>query len=57
VDCAGCSAWWSEKRGAWLRRKHPEIYRRYIARLRMIDQEISEPLRLLASEIATEHVR
>ena len=57
VDCAGCSAWWSEKRGAWLRRKHPEIYRRYQARLRMIEQEISEPLRLLASEIATEHVR
>jgi 3'-phosphoadenosine 5'-phosphosulfate sulfotransferase (PAPS reductase)/FAD synthetase len=57
VDCAGCSAWWSEKRGAWLRRKHPEIYQRYIARLRMIEQEISEPLRLLASEIATEHVR
>ena len=54
VDCAGCSAWWSEKRGAWLRRKHPEIYRHYIARLRLIEQEISEPLRLLASEIATE---
>ena len=54
VDCAGCSAWWSEKRGAWLRRTHPEIYRRYQARLRLIEQEISGPLRLLASEMATE---
>jgi 3'-phosphoadenosine 5'-phosphosulfate sulfotransferase (PAPS reductase)/FAD synthetase len=54
VDCAGCSAWWSEKRGAWLRRTHPEIYQRYLARLRLIADEIREPLRLLTSEIATE---
>lgn len=51
VDCAGCSAWWSEQRGAWLRRMHPEIHQRYQARLRLIEQEIREPLRLLASEM------
>ena len=51
VDCAGCSAWWSEERGAWLRRKYPEIFRRYQARLRLIADEISEPLRLLISEM------
>ena len=54
VDCAGCSAWWSEERGAWLRRMHPEIHQRYQARLQLIADEISEPLRLLTSEMATE---
>ena len=37
--------------GAWLRRKYPEIFRRYQARLRLIADEISEPLRLLISEM------
>lgn len=50
VDCAGCSAWWSERRGAWLRRVHPDLYRQYRGRLQMILDEIVPPLRLLAEE-------
>jgi phosphoadenosine phosphosulfate reductase len=51
VDCAGCSAWWSEERGAYLRRVHPELYRQYQARLQLIVGEITRPLQQLAREL------
>lgn len=51
MDCAGCSAWWSERRGAYLRKAHPDAYRLYQERLAMIVGELVQPLRLLASEV------
>jgi phosphoadenosine phosphosulfate reductase len=50
VDCAHCPAWWSEQRGAYLRRFHPELYREYQGRLRTIVGEIRGPLQLLVKE-------
>ena len=53
LDCAHCSAWWSDERGPYLRQFHPELYQHYLARLRLIAEETSESVRLLTSEIAT----
>lgn len=50
IDCASCSAWWSERRSVYLRRAHPELYRRYQERLHMIISEVVPPLHLLVSE-------
>lgn len=52
-DCARCSAWWSEQRGAYLHRFHPELWREYDARLRVIAAEIAAPLALLEREMAS----
>lgn len=51
MDCAGCSAWWSERRGAYLRRAHPEVFRQYQERLAMIIGEVTPVLHLLVSEV------
>jgi len=50
VDCATCSAWWTEKRGAYLKQFHPEKFRQYDARLQTIINEIAKPLAELRRE-------
>jgi 3'-phosphoadenosine 5'-phosphosulfate sulfotransferase (PAPS reductase)/FAD synthetase len=50
VDCARCPAWWSEQRGAYLQRYHPELHREYQVRLRTIVGEIRGQLELLVKE-------
>jgi 3'-phosphoadenosine 5'-phosphosulfate sulfotransferase (PAPS reductase)/FAD synthetase len=52
IDCARCSAWLSEGRGAYLRQFHPDLYRDYRARLQVVAEEIAGPLALLAREMA-----
>lgn len=49
-ECARCSAWWGEKRAAYLKQHHPEIWTEYAARLRVVMGEIIGPLRALQAE-------
>jgi 3'-phosphoadenosine 5'-phosphosulfate sulfotransferase (PAPS reductase)/FAD synthetase len=49
-DCARCSAWWSEGRGAYLKEFYPELWRDYDARLQVIIDEIAPTLALLRRE-------
>jgi len=50
-DCARCSAWWDEGRGAYLRKHHPEIWADYRARLGLILNEIIPPMGWLRTEL------
>jgi phosphoadenosine phosphosulfate reductase len=50
LDCARCSAWWSEGRGAYLKRFHPALWRDYDARLQVIIDELAPSLALLRRE-------
>lgn len=43
-ECARCSAWWGEKRGAYLKRYHPALWQAYASRLRDVAAGISGPL-------------
>lgn len=54
-ECMGCTAWWSDKKAAWLRAKHPEQYAAYmkfldgqrlniLAALNDLDKEIKNGL-------------
>jgi 3'-phosphoadenosine 5'-phosphosulfate sulfotransferase (PAPS reductase)/FAD synthetase len=49
-DCARCSAWWSEGRGAYLKQFYPELWREYDARLQVIIDEVAPTLALLRRE-------
>lgn len=51
-ECARCSAWWGEKRAAYLREFHPETFKEYAARMRVVMGELMGPLRTLAAEYA-----
>lgn len=35
-ECMTCSAWWDDKRGAYLKQHHPEQYEKYQSRLEQI---------------------
>lgn len=50
LDCATCSAWWSEERGAYLKKFHPEKFAEYDARLQLVIDEIAAPLAALKRE-------
>lgn len=50
-ECATCPAWWGEKRAAYLKQRHPLLYRRYKARLDLVVAEIAPVLRTLLPEI------
>ena len=50
LDCATCPAWWSEHRGAYLKRFYPELYRVYDARLQLIINEVAPVLAELRHE-------
>jgi 3'-phosphoadenosine 5'-phosphosulfate sulfotransferase (PAPS reductase)/FAD synthetase len=50
LSCATCPAWWSERRGAYLKQHHPELFRRYDARLQLIIEEIAPVLAELRHE-------
>lgn len=51
-DCVKCTAWWTEERAAYLRRYHPEMYADYVTRLRVVADQIEEPLSHLRRELA-----
>lgn len=54
LDCARCSAWWSEGRGAYLRRYHPDISDEYQTRLRTIAHEVSGSIAALSRELGAD---
>lgn len=50
-ECARCSAWWGEKRGAYLREHHPDLWRQYGERLRVVTDALDGPLANLRQEL------
>lgn len=50
-ECARCSAWWGERRGAYLRKYHPELWRAYGERLRVVTDALDGPLANLRREL------
>lgn len=51
LDCATCSAWWSEGRAAYLRQYHPALLEKYSERLLKVHSEIRGSLGLLKAEM------
>jgi 3'-phosphoadenosine 5'-phosphosulfate sulfotransferase (PAPS reductase)/FAD synthetase len=51
ADCATCSAWWGERRGAYLRQRHPALYERYLERLLVVMSAIGPSAQALADEM------
>ena len=50
-ECARCPAWWNERRASYLREFHPELFREYANRLRVVGAAIQEPLGNLMREL------
>jgi len=50
-ECARCSAWWGERRAAYLQRFHPELFEGYRARMRLVLRELHAPMHHLAREV------
>lgn len=50
-ECARCPAWWGEKRGAYLKRYHPELHRDYMAGLQVVAAEVTASLVNLRHEL------
>lgn len=50
-ECMTCSAWWDDKRGAYLAKHHPEQHRKYVGKLIDIHREVSRHMRELQCEI------
>lgn len=51
-DCLTCSAYWSEGRAGWLKRKHPEAYDAYQAKLDVIRQQVMPHIALFNLEVS-----
>lgn len=51
-ECATCSAWWGERRAEYLKRHHPELFRKYAARLRAVVAELEPVVGTLLPEMA-----
>jgi 3'-phosphoadenosine 5'-phosphosulfate sulfotransferase (PAPS reductase)/FAD synthetase len=54
-ECARCPAWWGEKRAAYLRRFHPDLFADYRTRLQAVWREIDPALVNLAAELKDMH--
>jgi 3'-phosphoadenosine 5'-phosphosulfate sulfotransferase (PAPS reductase)/FAD synthetase len=50
-ECARCTAWWREGRGAYLAKFYPVLAQQYQARLRLIAGEIGPSIDALAGEL------
>lgn len=51
-DCGRCTAWLNEKRGAYLKIAHPELFADYSASLKAIAAEVARPMDDLRHELA-----
>jgi 3'-phosphoadenosine 5'-phosphosulfate sulfotransferase (PAPS reductase)/FAD synthetase len=51
-ECARCTAWWREGRGAYLAQFYPELARHYQARLKLVAEEIGPSIDALAGELS-----
>jgi len=52
-ECSRCSAWWGEKRAAYLQQYHPALYADYRARMQLVLRELQRPMTQFANEIAS----
>ncbi len=50
-DCLTCSAYWSEGRAAWLKRKHPEAHTAYQGKLDVIREAVMPHIALFNLEV------
>lgn len=50
-ECARCTAWWGEKRAAYLKQFHPELFKEYAAGIRIVADAITKPLATLNAEM------
>lgn len=50
-ECASCPAWWSERRAAYLRDRHPQRFALYRERMRVVMSQLDAPLIALAREV------
>lgn len=51
-ECARCSAWWGERRAAYLKQFYPDLWAGYAERLRAVAAEISGPIAQFQREAA-----
>jgi 3'-phosphoadenosine 5'-phosphosulfate sulfotransferase (PAPS reductase)/FAD synthetase len=51
-ECARCTAWWHEGRGAYLAQHYPNLARDYQARLRLVAEEIGPSIDALGAELS-----
>jgi phosphoadenosine phosphosulfate reductase len=51
-DCLTCSAYWSEGRATWLKRKHPEAYQVYQGKLDVIREAVMPHIDLFNLEVS-----
>jgi phosphoadenosine phosphosulfate reductase len=54
-ECLGCTAWWDDRKGEYLKARHPDVHATYIANLREIEREITTHLVHLRTEMDTEN--
>lgn len=54
-ECLGCTAWWDDRKGAYLKARHPDVYTEYLANLRVIEREVLATLSHLTAEMETEN--
>jgi phosphoadenosine phosphosulfate reductase len=51
LDCATCPAWWTDRRGAYLKSYHPELFELYAARF----SAVTDALGAVFDELVGEH--
>ena len=51
-ECARCTAWWGEGRGAYLAERYPDLHRDYAERMRLVMAEVGVSSAPLAGELA-----
>lgn len=51
LDCATCPAWWSERRGAYLKANHPELFKAYAGRFTAVTEALGEAFDALVAEV------
>jgi len=51
-ECARCTAWWREGRGAYLAQYYPDLARDYQARLKLVAAEIGPSIDALGGELS-----
>jgi phosphoadenosine phosphosulfate reductase len=51
-ECARCTAWWDERRGAYLRTNHPSLFAEYARDLKIVAREVAKPINALRRELA-----
>jgi 3'-phosphoadenosine 5'-phosphosulfate sulfotransferase (PAPS reductase)/FAD synthetase len=49
-ECATCPAWWSEGRGEYLKKHHPDLYSIYQAKLAVVAREVAPHWKALQVE-------